>query len=84
MISMGIQTINRYPCDVVSNDLINSYEENDLRKSRYLIWERISSGSETPQYRVPVSKYEVGTYYGCAYGWEAGSWGVAFKVTDFT
>ena len=67
---------------VVSNDLINSYEENDLRKSRYLIWERISSGSETPQYRVPVSKYEVGTYYGMSYGWEAGSWGVAFKVTE--
>lgn len=66
---------------VASNELINSYDPNDLRKTRYLVWEPISSFSEIPRYRIATSKLEVGYQYRISTGWGK-DWGIAFKVTE--
>lgn len=70
-----------YYLAVASDSLINTYEATDLRKSHYLIWERVGE-KETPVYYRPVSKFKVGYDYAMSYGWNLGVWGVAFKVTE--
>ncbi|WP_099292814.1 RagB/SusD family nutrient uptake outer membrane protein [Butyricimonas sp. Marseille-P3923] len=66
---------------VASDDLINSYDPNDLRKTRYLVWESITSKQSGPKYRIPVSKLKVGTDYNFNTGW-GNDWGIAFKITE--
>ena len=66
---------------VASDDLINSYTPNDLRKTRYLVWESISDEESGPRYRVPISKLKVGRNYLFNFGFGE-DWGVAFKVTE--
>lgn len=65
---------------VVSEDLIKMYSNTDLRKSRYLVWERIGNGEE-PNYRVAASKMEVGQMYNPNI--VSGShWGTAFRLSE--
>lgn len=64
---------------IVSDDLVQCYEENDLRKSRYLVWEDNQTG--VPVYRVPVSKLPVGQGYRIQ-DVNEGHWGIAFKITE--
>ena len=77
----GRPTYYTYNVSVVSDSLIKAYETTDLRKKHYLIWERVGR-EETPRYYVPISKFEVGYDYDISWGWSAGVWGIAFKVTE--
>ena len=77
----GRPTYYTYNVSVVSDSLVKVYETTDLRKKHYLIWERVGR-EETPRYYVPISKFEVGYDYGISWGWSAGVWGGAFKVTE--
>ena len=77
----GRPTYYTYNLSVVSDSLVNTYESIDLRKKHYLIWEQVGR-EETPHYYRPISKYEVGSNYGMSWGWSAGNWGIAFKVTE--
>lgn len=77
----GNGTSYTYYLVVASDDLINAYEAIDLRKSHYLIWERVGK-EETPVYYRAISKFEVGYDYAMSYGWNMGVWGIAFKVTE--
>lgn len=38
---------------VASDDLINCYDSDDLRKTRYLVWESVTSKQSGPKYRIP-------------------------------
>lgn len=65
---------------VVSEDLIKSFRDTDLRKTRYLIWESVKE-EEEPVYRVPGSKFEVGQGYNPNI--QGGtSWGIAFRLSE--
>ena len=66
---------------VASDDLINSYTPEDLRKTRYLVWEAITTQESGPRYKIPTSKLEVGRNYSFSFGF-GNEWGIAFKVTE--
>jgi hypothetical protein len=66
---------------VASDDLINCYDSDDLRKTRYLVWESVTSKQSGPKYRIPTSKLKVGIDYNFNTGW-GDDWGIAFKITE--
>lgn len=66
---------------VASEGLIDAYDNNDLRKEHYLMWERINYG-DTPVYKKATSKFQAHEFYNMNIGWNNGTWGTAFKVTE--
>lgn len=66
---------------VASEELIKSFDEADLRKTRYLVWEDLSEYEASPKYRIATNKMEVGSDYKFNTGWGK-DWGIAFKVTE--
>lgn len=69
-----------YPI-VASPGLIAAYDDTDLRKSRYLMWEDADHRT-TPVYRKATGKFEAVGNFRMEISWNGGYWGVAFKVTE--
>ena len=65
---------------VVSPELINCYQDDDLRKDRYLLYEAVAP-DETPHYRVPVSKINLNNNYRIDLGWGQ-AWGIVFRLPE--
>ena len=70
-----------YYLAIASDSLIKAYEETDLRKVHYLIWQP-SVGRERVSYYYAISKFEITAHYSITWGTTNGVWGVAFKVTE--
>lgn len=79
IVQNGKNSSSKVVC-TASQSLIDAYDDSDLRKNRYLIWENISPGTE-PLYKLPVSKCEVGSFYNLSI--VAGTrWGMAFRLSE--
>ena len=65
---------------VVSESLLNTFEENDLRKVHYLVPENAQTVATTNYFR-PYGKYESDLQFSFSTGLD-GQWGAALKVTE--
>lgn len=77
--SDGTNWTSYYPV-IASDDLINSYEPTDLRKERYLM--AIYENYAPTSFKRATSKFKSTELFDIEVSWNAGKWGVGFKVTE--